>query len=943
MVLLYKDKNTKPKKPIRGFNNKKVLFPFVLVVIIVCGFFINNFAINFFKTENLHEFYKQKNYQKDGFMSWYWLYSKKDEIYPQLVIDSFKDYAGALLQKNDLQSININIDFESFEMIKKQRKKAIKNGLNDPKFSEYVKGTIDHAGESIKVKLKLKGWLSDHWEHKNKWSLAIKTRKNGKFMGMSAFTLQHPLTREYQHEYVAFSASKSLGLVTPRLFLVNAYINGEHIGLMNIEGRYSKEFIEANKKKEGIFIKQSYSHKLTPHVYFKQDTTERKIFHNVLNKSYVQGTFNRNVDKPFYKNLEKQGISLLRGMMQGNLEPSDIFDIEQTGKYLSFMNFINSGHGLAISNQTYYFNPVTYRLEAIPSETLTPWGGTTTKLFDAIDWANFLGLWRLIKSDKLIFKSFENASQEVHDKILNNELIDKNKIDKEFYTLKKEFLFLPPVNIKSMERRFLEEAYPRITLKDYYKDYSKGAKIYKATAENMTDDAKKKERKITKIHISYLTKDNENLYLELLNVLPEIVSVEEINLNIKGIDKDDQKAFSYYSNVKLPIWLEPTQILGKAKVVAIPLKNLKATEKIEIKGKIKRSLVDSTHDFEVSVYNYPPIAKKHPIAPQKVSNILSQNGFLTYDKENNAFIAKKGIWNVSNFIITPYASIFKIPAGTTLKFSKEAGILLRGKLLIEGTENNKVVLQPLNKKDGWRGITVLKSNFYSNFINKDKSRNSFINNTIIEDTNYSKHGVWEVTGAVTFYESDVDIKNTNFEGTVAEDAINIVRSKFLMDNVKFINSRSDAFDSDFSQGIVRNSSFENIGGDGIDFSGSTVVGNKISFEKVHDKAVSVGEASNFQGTNLIVKNSGTGVASKDGSNTEISNSKFIDVHYATLMTYVKKKEYGGAKIIANDIEYTKGKNSLVAQKGSSIKIDGKFVAPIKIDVDKLYKLGYMKK
>ena len=37
---------------------------------------------------------------------------------------------------------------------------------------------------------------------------------------------------------------------------------------------------------------------------------------------------------------------------------------------------------------------------------------------------------------------------------------------------------------------------------------------------------------------------------------------------------------------------------------------------------------------------------------------------------------------------------------------------------------------------------------------------------------------WELTGGVTFYESDVRIKNCVFEKNKCEDALNIICSKF---------------------------------------------------------------------------------------------------------------------------------------------------------------------
>ena len=91
-------------------------------------------------------------------------------------------------------------------------------------------------------------------------------------------------------------------------------------------------------------------------------------------------------------------------------------------------------------------------------------------------------------------------------------------------------------------------------------------------------------------------------------------------------------------------------------------------------------------------------------------------------------------------------------------------------------------------------------------------------NVIIQGTTFMKDGILSLTGGINFYKSDVDIINSKFLKSSAEDALNIIQSDFKMENVSIEDSDSDGFDSDFSTGQIINSSFSNIKGDAIDFS-----------------------------------------------------------------------------------------------------------------------------
>ena len=69
----------------------------------------------------------------------------------------------------------------------------------------------------------------------------------------------------------------------------------------------------------------------------------------------------------------------------------------------------------------------------------------------------------------------------------------------------------------------------------------------------------------------------------------------------------------------------------------------------------------------------------------------------------------------------------------------------------------------------------------------------------------------------------VNIDNALIAYSKAEDALNIKKSSFIIDNVEFALNKYDGFDGDWVNGEITNSLVRNNGNDGFDFSGSKVV------------------------------------------------------------------------------------------------------------------------
>jgi len=249
----------------------------------------------------------------------------------------------------------------------------------------------------------------------------------------------------------------------------------------------------------------------------------------------------------------------------------------------------------------------------------------------------------------------------------------------------------------------------------------------------------------------------------------------------------------------------------------------------------------------------------------------------------------------------------------------KAAIISYSPIIAEGSQSKHIIV---TSKDGTgQGIVIL---------NSDPSAFTYVDFSNLSSLSY---GNWNLTGAITFYESDVKMDHCTFASNSSEDALNFIRNKFEISDCKFEQTKSDALDGDFTHGTVSNCIFDQIGNDAIDFSGSnvTIVNTKVL--QAGDKGISGGEASTLQIKNCTIQNANIGVASKDQSKISLTGTTFESCNYF-VASFKKKHEYGGAFV---EIDTEIPRDKLIVDKHSSISMGEKEISGVQeIDIDSMY-------
>ena len=98
-------------------------------------------------------------------------------------------------------AIYLEVSNKSMAKLRMKRKKALEKGLLVQEEGDWVGGALKGGGDSVGVKLRLKGDWLDHIEG-TKWSFRIKVKNGGAWKGMRVFSIQRPETRAFLYEWL---------------------------------------------------------------------------------------------------------------------------------------------------------------------------------------------------------------------------------------------------------------------------------------------------------------------------------------------------------------------------------------------------------------------------------------------------------------------------------------------------------------------------------------------------------------------------------------------------------------------------------------------------------------------------------------------------------------------------------------------------------------------
>ena len=713
--------------------------------------------------------------------------------------------------------------------------------------------------------------------------------------GAKNFAIHKPGVRNYIHEWIFIEMMGDFGLIKPKYEFFELSINGTSNGLYAFEEKMGKEILERNRRKNGPIISAITEHRV--------EKDHDKIF-----KVYDDKYWN----KPENIDLAKTATKKIIEFYKGERSSEDTFDLEKMAAFFAVLDATYTTHALFFNSKLYY-NPLSGLFEPVPRDghrQLPNYHKLNSNYYDKtiLD-----SIFRPESSKELgnnlqihggrqwwIKKFFVNKNGEINNDFYKLYVKYLTKISSEKYL--KSFFDLRKSEIK----RINSHIYSDYFFYSSSRGYTWGLYYFKKNDLFHRAEVLRKRLETEHKSISAIIDDNKYLVIDVSyppgpagSILPPKLS----NLSLKSINCDVNnkkeiklinKPLNIFSNTKIKLDF----IISKntfCKSVNINDKKLNQNYLVKI---------DQLNSF-------------HTIDKFKSSEKISYLKF--FKKNGNNLYLKESTTLVNENLLIPGDMRVIINSGQQLILLNDSFIISKSPWIVDGKKKEIFIGGLENNLGG--GIMISNSSSKSFFNNVKFSYLSglYPNNELV------------IPGSITFYKTDVLMKNIIFEKIISEDALNIVSSKFNIENIEFKESKSDSIDSDFSNGFMYNVKFENIGNDAIDFSGSNVDLKNINFNTVGDKLISVGENSNINIVNINAQNSLVGIASKDGSVVRASNIIMKDIKLPFL-SFNKKFEYEPATMYLKDIHVKEFKEKWLTDKHSKIYHNDSKVGKISKDI-----------
>jgi hypothetical protein len=810
-------------------------------------------------------------------------------FFDDLQIERLEVWSEEVFQRNILE---LEVGNGALQKLEQKREEAIRAGILFTESDDWVNARIRETDQDpIPVRVRLKGDWLDHLSG-DKWSFRIKVKDPYQWRHLTEFSLHTPAARYHLHEWVLHQLWETADVLTTRYDLVELQLNGTSKGIYAYEEHFVKQLVESRQRREGPIIKlseeglwQSNQRQLDEHGF---------IVHSAEYSAASDG--NADIvafdeedmagDTTFGPQLQR-AKGLLAGFRKGTLPAARVFDLQRMAAYYAACDVMNGYHGTVWHNQRFYYNPITDRLEPIGFD---GFGGPPEESY------TFLGEGALNPRSLMSTSLFAALSRDTAFIRPYIQTLEQFSSDRFFYP------FLDSLQAGWTARK----AWLRMEFPGYRTDL---------------EDLRTRARFVHSLILPFAGQSLKAHRLNGTNDQVVVHNTHTLPLEIIGWSTSDRNKMtaleacpvlpgqmprSYLSRLRADSVIRDFAGFRFLEEAAISNQGIPQYDTIPVPASARllyyRPLgLDSIFTVQLDQVITAAIPDPNSLWQGKQ---LKMQAFFSIDR--NRIIFHPGKHQIKEHLYIPAGYQVEFPAGTELDLQAGAGFFSRSPVHLLGEPDSLVRIYSSDGKGG--GFTVMGA-----------VTTSVIKNTDFSGLNTLQAGSWQLTGAVNFYESSVRIYRCRFYGNRCEDALNIIRSEFQLDACRFERTFSDAFDSDFSKGEIRNCGFLNTGNDGLDVSGSVVNVFECIFDTNGDKGISVGEESDVHVFNSSFRNAPIAMASKDLSMLYARNITLADCEQG-FAAYQKKPEFGGATLIVESYRAENVGRLYVEGEGSRVQI-----------------------
>lgn len=766
--------------------------------------------------------------------------------FDDLHIEEIQPYMLPGSEEEKIDQVRLSFPGESMEKLREKEADARHKGILITEESDWVDGVLmDNKHQEIEIKARLKGDYLDHLSGQ-KWSLRIRPKNGLTWNRMRTFSIQSPHTRSFMREWVFHQMLMDGDVLATRYDFMHVDVDSLHSGIYAVEEHFEKQLLESQSRREGPILK------LEEDGFWLGYKRQNDLYGDQMLGERMENAFWKSDIKPFRENkvlenpvLAKQfaaAQNLLFAYKYGTKDADEVFDVQRLAEMYAIMDVNDAYHAKAWHNQRFYFNPVTALLEPVGFDGFGDRPVPIGKPFLGYYFnagKSFIPFYETPFMSPAFFRQYCRTLQEWTDPDTLEQFFIRHHIaiEDRVSVLQKEY-----EDYQFDRGKIMEKAKKIRALTEPYPDISL---VVRTRRKNKT------ERQVS-------IYNKHCLPLEVIGY---------------GITPDKMSA-----TLVRRLYV-PQQVKGNAPEPVDAKLPAFATH-------VFFTLAGTDRTYSTPVSELPGYAPPLVSDQTETINDLSNTGFISRFRHD--VIIRKGDHVLSGPLVVGKDETLIIEAGTRLDLQNGAYLLSYGPVIAMGTAEKPI--EVLSSDRTGKGFTVIQATARSQLSNISFHS---LNTLSLEDR--------ELTGAVTFYESDVDLKQVEIANNLCEDGLNMIRSDFLIEHLYIHHTLSDGFDADFCTGQVKRSIFSHTGNDGMDISGSQVTIGETRIDNAGDKGISVGEESSVMVWNAVIMDSNIGVASKDLSDLNIFYIELTNcgTGYAV---YQKKPEYGPAKLgVTNEV------------------------------------------